>query len=157
VVAGAVSISGAGGIPSAEAFGILTISRGGVTVSGAGAIASGEAFGAFTVTQAGVTITDAGNIPSAEAFGTLIVSVGGVVVSGVGDIGSEEAFGVLTIEGGAGNDLPLEGALIQQVAGEARVLRVQTEQRRGRAQAQPAARVAADGRLVMVADEERVQ
>lgn len=97
VVPGAVSITPTG-IASAEAFGTAQINQ---TISGAGNIASAEAFGSSTVVPGVVTITGAGDIASAEAFGDATVSSGGSFITGAGNIASGEAFGDALIPGGA--------------------------------------------------------
>lgn len=66
------AVTGAGGIPSGEAFGQAAVSFGSIfNVASAGGIPSGEAFGnpsfAFDMLFA---LTGAGGIPSGEAFGT---------------------------------------------------------------------------------------
>lgn len=73
---------------------------GGQTITGAGDIASAEAFGTPTVVAGEVVITGAGGIASAEAFGEPTVVAGGVLIVDAGDIASAEAFGVPTIVGG---------------------------------------------------------
>lgn len=107
-----VTIVAPASIPSAQAFGILQILAGPKTISNAGDISSAEAFGQPSV---GTTISGVGGIGSAEAVGTpslvrIAIGVGGIgsqesfgtpsiglglffVVSGVGNITSAEAFG----------------------------------------------------------------
>jgi hypothetical protein len=93
------TVSNAGGIASAEAFGTPTLALG-RTIASAGAIASAEAFGVPTLAL-GLTITSAGAIASAEAFGTAIVSGGASgTLSNAGAIASAEAFGVPTLAAG---------------------------------------------------------
>jgi hypothetical protein len=116
----AQSISGAGAIASAEAFGTPTVTPGAVTVHPSGiasaeafgtptiihaallapsGIASAEAFGTPTVTLGAVILGPSG-IASAEAFGTPTVTVG-IVTVGPSGIASAEAFGTLTVTVGA--------------------------------------------------------
>jgi hypothetical protein len=73
---GSVSITGAGGIASGEAFGTAAVSTGSAAnFSGAGGIASGEAFGSAVVSTNLVSnVSGAGGIASGEAFGSPAVS-----------------------------------------------------------------------------------
>jgi hypothetical protein len=95
---GGQTISDAGNIASAEAFGSAVVSAGTVSITGAGAIGTAEAFGSTTVTPGAVTITGAGAIASEEAFGSAVVSAGTTVVTGVGAIASAEAFGTAQLD-----------------------------------------------------------
>jgi hypothetical protein len=93
------TVSNAGSIASAEAFGAPTLALG-KTITSTGAIASAEAFGVPTLAL-GLTITSAGAIVSAEAFGTATVSGGASgTISNAGGIASAEAFGVPTLAAG---------------------------------------------------------
>lgn len=96
----AQTITGAGNIASAEAFGTPTVAPQAVTVTPTG-IASAQAVGTPTVVPGPVTVSPSG-IASGEAFGTPVVGTPGpsqdVAPSG---IASAEAFGVPTITTGA--------------------------------------------------------
>lgn len=88
IVESSNTITGAGGIPSGEAFGSPTVSQKVGTIG----IPSGEAFGAPGVELPVPTI----GIASGEAFGLPTVTLGGagVNLTGVGGIPSAEAFGL---------------------------------------------------------------
>lgn len=91
--ASAASVTGAGGIASAEAFGTAAVTwRKTIAPSG---IASAEAFGTATVTRSSVAAVQPGGIASAEAFGTATVSFR-TRISPSG-IASAEAFGSATV------------------------------------------------------------
>lgn len=83
------------GIPSAEAWGDMSVTPGDVDISSAG-IPSGEAWGTATLKPA---ITLAG-IPSEEAWGTAFVELTGTIGLTLYGIPSEEAFGTLALSPG---------------------------------------------------------
>lgn len=93
------SISGAGGIDSAEAFGSPTITEVlSYPISVVGDIASTEAFGSPTVSVDGVySIVGAGNISSAGAFGLPTVT-GSVTTERTGKTSSKVTFGLYDLE-----------------------------------------------------------
>lgn len=115
VVPGVVTVTPTG-IASAEAFGTAQINQ---TISGAGNIASAEAFGSSTVVPGVVAITGAGDIASAEAFGDAAVSAGGSFITGAGDIASAEAFGSATVLPGAVTIIGAGGIVSAEAFGSA--------------------------------------
>lgn len=92
------------GIPSAEAVGTPGMGVGSVTVTTPG-IPSAEAFGITSVARAPVQVAPAG-IDSAEAFGTSRLSVGPKYVTGAGNIASAEAVGIVNVTRGAVSTSP---------------------------------------------------
>lgn len=89
---GTATVTGAGNIATAEAFGTATLSAR-RAISGAGSIASAEAFGTPTVSWS--TRVLAAGIASAEAFGTAVVTF--IKTISPTGIASGEAFGTATV------------------------------------------------------------
>lgn len=88
------AVSGAGGIASAEAFGTAVLTNR-ATVS-PGGVASAEAFGTAVITWR--TLVSPGGITSGEAFGTAVVtSDSSRLINGAGGITSAEAFGTAVV------------------------------------------------------------
>ncbi len=87
----AQSISGAGNIATAGAFGTAKLNQ---NVSAAGAIASSSAFG---TARTATNVTAAGAIATAAAFGTATVGTSAQQVTGAGAIATAFAAGVLAL------------------------------------------------------------